>query len=423
VIFDLAQAIGEGDVKEALGRADKIVTGGLSTDTMIASLVDHLRNLLVLRTCGAESKLVEVPGLAMKDLQQQASQFDPIVLSQDITILEELRRQMRTSQAGRALLDATLVRLALAEQFSQIGELLSGNGAAKSAASGGAVKKKYVEAVMPSPSPLQGEGRGDGRSAPSQENIVSTDNVSPLTPTLSPQGEREQEDEDDALPAVGKVWDNSGPSLSELLKQHQAQEPEPAAQPAPVASAPTVSNIEPVNVHDLPHVWQKLLDVLAARGPALHSLVSHGKLTAIEDGRAVISYDRKHQTFVKLLDRNGKKDVVREALSQVAGQPLGVRFDVDDSGSDDTAATPASSSATAVMEAPPARPAVTPAARREPVRVAVEAPQRVAPPPNVIRITPELKESLRNSEPLIKAIMDELGADIVKVEPAETASN
>jgi DNA polymerase III gamma/tau subunit len=178
VIFDLAQAIGEGDVKEALGRADKIVTGGLSTDTMIASLVDHLRNLLVLRTCGAESKLVEVPGLAMKDLQQQASQFDPIVLSQDITILEELRRQMRTSQAGRALLDATLVRLALAEQFSQIGELLSGNGAAKSAASGGAVKKKYVEAVMPSPSPLQGEGRGDGRSAPSQENIVSTDNVS-----------------------------------------------------------------------------------------------------------------------------------------------------------------------------------------------------------------------------------------------------
>jgi hypothetical protein len=100
-----------------------------------------------------------------------------------------------------------------------------------------------------------------------------------------------------------------------------------------------------------------------------------------------------------------------------------VRFDVDDSGGDDAAATPASSSATAVMEAPPARPAVTPAARREPVRVAVEAPQPVAPPPNVIRITPELKESLRNSEPLIKAIMDELGADIVKVEPAEAASN
>jgi len=139
IIFDLAQAIGEGDVKEALTRADKIVTGGLSTDTLIASLVDHLRNLLVLRTCGPDSKLVEVPGLALKDLQQQAEKFDPIVLSQDIAILEELRRQVRTSQAGRALLDATLVRLALAEQFNQIGDLLAGGAPA---AAGSAVKKK-----------------------------------------------------------------------------------------------------------------------------------------------------------------------------------------------------------------------------------------------------------------------------------------
>src|SRR5205809_1871301 len=37
VIFDLAQSIGEGDVKETLSRADKIITGGLSADMLIAS--------------------------------------------------------------------------------------------------------------------------------------------------------------------------------------------------------------------------------------------------------------------------------------------------------------------------------------------------------------------------------------------------
>src|SRR5687768_8518897 len=145
LIFDLAQSIGEGDVGQTLGRADKMVTGGLSPDTLIASLVDHLRNLLVLRVCGPDSKLVEVPGLGMKDLQAQAAKFDPLVLTQDITILEELRRQMRTSQAGRAILDATLVRLALADQFNQIGALLAGNGAPAAAAT--TVKKKYVEPV------------------------------------------------------------------------------------------------------------------------------------------------------------------------------------------------------------------------------------------------------------------------------------
>ena len=77
------------------------------------------------RTCGPDSTLVEVPGLAMKDLTAQAERFDAGVLAQDITILEELRRNMRQNQTGRALLDATLVRLAMAEQFLSINELLS----------------------------------------------------------------------------------------------------------------------------------------------------------------------------------------------------------------------------------------------------------------------------------------------------------
>ena len=44
----------------------------------------------------------------MADLSAQAALFDAAALSQDIVILEELRRHVRQSQAGRALLDATL---------------------------------------------------------------------------------------------------------------------------------------------------------------------------------------------------------------------------------------------------------------------------------------------------------------------------
>src|SRR5687767_4322330 len=163
LVFDLAQSIGEADVKEVLSRADKMIAGGLAVDALIASLVDHLRNLLILRTCGPDSQLVEVPGLAMKDLSAQAMRFDPVVLSQDIAVLEELRRQIRTSQAGRALLDATLVRLALAEQFNAIGNVLAAaDGVATTPPTSPALKKKSDEAVTsPSPSPgTPGEGWG-----------------------------------------------------------------------------------------------------------------------------------------------------------------------------------------------------------------------------------------------------------------------
>src|SRR5436190_5597501 len=145
LIFKLAQSIGEGDLKAVLGGADKLISSGLSPDTLIGSLVEHLRNLLVLKTCGTDSDLVEIAGILMKELSAQAEKFDAVALAQDIAILEELRRQMRTSQAGRALLDATLVRLTLAEQFTSIASLIGGNGGAVTAAPSPSLKKKPVE--------------------------------------------------------------------------------------------------------------------------------------------------------------------------------------------------------------------------------------------------------------------------------------
>ena len=387
LVFDLAQSLGEADVKEVLGRADKMIAGGLAIDSLIASLVDHLRNLLILRTCGPESKLVEVPGLAMKDLSAQAMRFDPVVLSQDIAVLEELRRQIRTSQAGRALLDATLVRLALAEQFNAIGNVLAAtDGAATtpSPASAPALKKKSDdEVISPPPTP-----------DPEPEPVVASHG---------------SDDDDDALPAVGKVWDASGPSLSELLKQRQVStaDPEPAA-------APAESNVEPVNLADLPVIWQRMLDLLAARGAWLYSALKTGRLAAIDDESAVLRFDKHNATFVKLL--SGKKDLLRDILTQAVGKPLGVRFEVDEESAEAPQATTATTTATAVrVQAPPVAPRMI-----KPVQREIEMP--AAPAPNLVKITPEVIENLRNSEPLIKGLMDELGAQIVKIESPEPAA-
>src|SRR3954462_7195596 len=81
-IFDLAQRIGEGQVAEVLKLADKLICEGLSADTLANALSDHLRNLLVTRTCGANSELIEVAGLATADLEKQAGRFEPVVLTQ-----------------------------------------------------------------------------------------------------------------------------------------------------------------------------------------------------------------------------------------------------------------------------------------------------------------------------------------------------
>jgi DNA polymerase-3 subunit gamma/tau len=389
-IFELAQSIGQGDVKGALEGADKLMSGGLSADTLVASLADHFRNLLILRTCGAKSNLVEVAGISIDDLASQAGKFEPVVLTQDIAILEELRRNLRTTQAGRALLDATLVRLALAEQFATVDELIGRvNGAplpARSTSTAAPLQKKKPELgeVVGGQLSVVRENTTATTDAPVQPAAAGTASAGPsFTPVAS------SDDEDDDLPRPGKVWDNSGPSLAELLKQRSGAAPSP--------TAPVASNVEPIRAGDLDELRDKLLSALAQKGPSLPALLKDAALVGIENDQAVLRYAHDQEPLVKMLDRNGKKETIRDVLSALIGKAVSLKFELAEAPPEPAATTPAPTAA------PPRKPA-----------------PRFTPPPAptpepTIRITEEIKQQLMTDE-LIKAAVETLGGEIVKVE-------
>ena len=134
-------------------------------------------------------------------------------------------------------------------------------------------------------------------------------------------------------------------------------------------------------------------------GPALSGLLQHGELVGIDDGRAVIRYAPQHETFVKLLERNGKKDLVRDALSKVMDQPVGVRFEIS------------GESALPVVSVP-----VEVETVRRNVPAAAPPPPAVVEGSNTIRLTEEIRSSLYQSDPLIKAVVDQLGGSIIRLE-------
>ena len=362
VLFDLVQAIGEADVRRLLQSADAQVKSGMSPDTLVAGLIDHLRNLLILRTCGRDSELVEVPGVAMDELAAQANRFEAVTLSQDIAILEELRRSLRSSGAGRALLDATLVRLALAGQFTPVDELLNrvngGGGSTSSRASAAAPSappalKKNDEAVAQvgaalAPSPgTPGEGRVEGSFASARSSSVQQN---PHANPLPDYRERGQED----------------------------------------------ANVSPISPTDLDGIWQMLLQLLGAKSSATPALLQGAKLVGVEDGMAIVRFAHDHEAVVRMLDRNGKKDAIKEILTNLLKQNVGVKFELD----------PAPAEAAANVEETSPR---APAVRRS------AAPPPASSEPSPSRLTPEVKEALR-SDPLVAAVMHYLGGEIVKVE-------
>ena len=227
----------------------------------------------------------------------------------------------------------------------------------------------------------------------------------------------DEADDDDDLPRPGKVW--SGPSLASMLNSSTLKSPAAGATPAPstmpLAESDSVANIEPVDPSNLPAVWQRMLGLLASHGPVLNSLLAPGRLAAIEDGRALVRYAPQHETFVKMLERNGKKDLVREKLTEVLGQNIGVKFEVDALSVEPAAAapgTPSSARNSAAVQRPThaARPGGSAS-----LVAADAAPNSASAVTPSVKLTPELIESLR-ANPLVKALMDQMGAQIVKVE-------
>ena len=187
------------------------------------------------------------------------------------------------------------------------------------------------------------------------------------------------------------MWESGGPSLVELLKQHE-QKGE-AVQTAD-------SNVEPVA--DLPVFWRQLIEEVGKTGPGLPSLLSHGRPVELTTQRLVIRYSQQHETLPRMLDRNGKKDALRQTASALAGRPLEIVFEVDATG----AATAPGESVAPAPAAPARRHAPAPPPPREP-----DLP--IVP---VQRVTPELVESIRANQPLVKALMDNLNAQVIKVE-------
>ncbi len=110
---------------EFLAALDVALQTGRTVDRFCEHLIDHLRTLMLLRVCGAETELVDVADSMREELAKQAACFDGPTYVYMITLLEELKRSVRFSGAARALADAAVVRLAMSRSFTDISGLLA----------------------------------------------------------------------------------------------------------------------------------------------------------------------------------------------------------------------------------------------------------------------------------------------------------
>ena len=148
-IHRLIERIADGDAAGTLTSIEDLICTGLGEVQIVDALIESMRDLLVIRSVGADTDLVILTADQKKKAVALAQRFDAASLIYTITALEKLRWTIRNSDSPRALLDASLLRFALSEHFMNVDELLS-------RAQGGApvaVKKKALIEAKPAAKP------------------------------------------------------------------------------------------------------------------------------------------------------------------------------------------------------------------------------------------------------------------------------
>lgn len=147
-IYALIEKIGDGDAGGTLQAGQELINSGLSEVQIIDSLIDSMRDLMVLKTTEGDSGLIILTSEQKERVKALAEKFDVASVVYAITSLEKIRWPVKNSDTPRALLESMLVRFALSEHFMNVDELLSRLG---DVGSSGRLKKKSVKEDKPGP--------------------------------------------------------------------------------------------------------------------------------------------------------------------------------------------------------------------------------------------------------------------------------
>ncbi|MFG0330322.1 MAG: DNA polymerase III subunit gamma/tau [Phycisphaerales bacterium] len=185
LVEGVIDAIADNDAAASLEKVNELFARGISLDQLIESLVEDIRNLMLVAACGtADLESIELSADDRARVTERAKRFDAPALVHMIVLLENVQRAVRASSTGRALFEAAIIRLAQSAKFADAAALLRGE---SSSASSPAPKQKKkpvsarAEASEPPPprpaSPKRSVATTQTPATPSPAAPVSTADI------------------------------------------------------------------------------------------------------------------------------------------------------------------------------------------------------------------------------------------------------
>ena len=270
LLADIVDAVDAAEARRVLERVGQLSAEGYELAHFCGELTRYVRDLMIARTCGAESALLQVPSGERKRLGELSQRFSEEDLARFFNILLRAESEMRYALVPRFHLELALMKLVHARRLASIESMLGG-------LSGSAPPPKIAASPRPAPA-------APVRSLPAPPR-----------------------------PAQGESWE-----------RQRTEEPAPAPAPGPRAptlhppsAAPAVPSGEANDDPRLAHIKA----MVCSQSNLLGSFLEQISGWRYEDGVVEFQYDQQHAYLPTLLSRE-QHEILRTVCTQVLGQPV-----------------------------------------------------------------------------------------------------
>ncbi|MDA1164789.1 MAG: DNA polymerase III subunit gamma/tau [Planctomycetota bacterium] len=135
-LIDIGQALVDRDKAKAIDAFHAALDGGVQLGELTDQLLFYLRDLMILASGAASVGLLSVAPVSRELLQKQAESWGLQTIVAAMQILADAKGRMQRVTYGRALAELALVRVAMLEELTGIGDLIESLQSSESVASG-----------------------------------------------------------------------------------------------------------------------------------------------------------------------------------------------------------------------------------------------------------------------------------------------
>jgi len=349
---ETVEAIVAADPERVLGQVQRLASEGHEPAAFLAELTRFIRNLMIARSAGAASPLLEVPSDARASLQTLSAALAEEDWVRFFQILLRAQGELRYSVEPRFHLELALLKLVHARRLTSLEGLLAELKEFTGNKSAGSPPPQGAESRHRSVSPIAAKVQAS--AAPSA--ISSSRPTLPANPQASP-GLSEMRDEfqrrpPSAVTAPAAPGRQPGTAVAASLPPTRAAAPAPgrpngsAQTPVATSPAPSAAAAAPASVAQGASQDPRLTEVKRVLFEGSHKFVSscldHAAGWRFENGVAHFLYSRHNSGsfWADVLNSKENQQALQEACAQVLGQAVTIRVTLQEAVTEQEHAVP-----------------------------------------------------------------------------------